>query len=91
LVLCSTFLSETDLSNNIRRIKSPHAKTFKKRAVLAAVVLLAGIFMVIYLETQPRIVPEQELLTDVENIETLRTQFNRDAGKTRLIILVSPA
>jgi len=62
----------------------------KKRAIVAAVVLLAGIFMVIYLENQPRIVPEQELLTDIQNIETLRTQFNRDAGKTRLIILVSP-
>jgi hypothetical protein len=54
------------------------------------VVLLAGIFTVIYLENQPRMVPEQELLTDIQNIETLRTQFSRDAGKTRLIILVSP-
>ena len=62
----------------------------KKRAIVAAVVLLAGIFMVIYLENQPRIVPEQELLTDIQNIEILRTQFTRDAGKTRLIILVSP-
>ena len=63
----------------------------KKRAILAAVVLLAGLFMAVYLENRPRIVPEQELLADTENIETLRTQFNCNAGKTRLIILVSPA
>ena len=46
--------------------------------------------MGIYLETRPRIAPGQEPLTDIQNIETLRTQFNQDAGQTRLILLVAP-
>jgi len=65
-------------------------KTSKKRAVVGAVVLLAGIFMVLYFENQPRLAPRQEPLTDIQNIQTLRAQFNREVGKTRLIILVSP-
>jgi len=52
--------------------------------------LLAGIFLAIYLENRPRLVPGQAPLADLSNIETLRTQFNQDLGKTRLIILVSP-
>ena len=85
-VLCSTILLRTDFSNEVRMIK----KASKKRATLGAVVLLAAILMVVYFENQPRIAPEQEPLTDIQNIETLRAQFNRDVGKTRLIILVSP-
>jgi len=61
-----------------------------KRSILALAVVLAGIFLVVYLETRPRLAPGQAPLADIQNIETLRTQFNHDAGKTRLIILGSP-
>lgn len=63
-----------------------------KRVIITAVVLLAGIFMVLYFEvrSQPRLAPGQKPITDIENIDALRTQFNLDTGKTRLIILVSP-
>ncbi|HEX9388598.1 MAG TPA: hypothetical protein VF918_19900 [Anaerolineales bacterium] len=61
-----------------------------KRNILILTVFLAAILLAIYFEIQPRIAPGQAPLTDISNIETLRTQFNRDAGKTRLIILVSP-
>ncbi len=61
-----------------------------KRNILVLTVFLAAILLAIYFETRPRIAPGQAPLADISNIETLRTQFNRDAGKTRLIILVSP-
>ncbi len=61
-----------------------------KRNILILTVFLAAILLAIYFETRPRIAPGQAPLTDISNIETLRTQFNRDAGQTRLIILVSP-
>jgi len=61
-----------------------------KRNIFSLAVLLAGILLVIYFETRPRLAPGQTPLANISNIETLRTQFNRDAGKTRLIILVSP-
>jgi len=64
--------------------------SLKKRAIVVAVVLLAAVFMVVYFENQSHLAPGQEPLTDIQNIETLRAQFNRDVGKTRLIILVSP-
>ena len=61
-----------------------------KRSIFALVVLLVGIFLVVYLETRPRLAPGQAPLTDIQNIETLRAQFNQDVGQTRLIVLVSP-
>jgi len=61
-----------------------------KRNVFALAVLLAAILLAIYNETRPRIAPGQAPLTDISNIETLRTQFNRDVGQTRLILLLSP-
>lgn len=61
-----------------------------KRNILIFAVLSASIFLAIYVEIQPRQAPGQAPLTDISNIETLRAQFNRDAGKTRLILLVSP-
>jgi len=61
-----------------------------KPILITGAILLAAVFTSIYLQTRPRTVPGQEPLTDIQNIETLRTQFNRDAGKTRLILLVSP-
>ena len=61
-----------------------------KRNIFILTVLLAAIFLAIYFETRPRLAPGQAPLSDISNIETLRTQFNQDVGKTRLIILVSP-
>ena len=64
---------------------------FSKRSILAVVVLLAVGLAVSYLVgTRARSAPGQRPLADLSDIETLRTQFNQDAGKTRLIILVSP-
>ncbi len=61
-----------------------------KRSIFALIILLAIVLLGIYVETRPRLVPGQAPLTDIQNIKTLRTQFNRDVGQTRLIILVSP-
>lgn len=61
-----------------------------KRGSIAITILIIALLVGIYLETRPRIAPGQEPLTDLPNIETLRNQFNQDAGKTRLIILVAP-
>ena len=61
-----------------------------KRNLILLTIFFAGVFSAIYFETQPRLAPGQAPLTNISNIETLRKQFNQDAGKTRLIILVSP-
>jgi len=61
-----------------------------KRNIFALIILIVALLLGIYLETRPRLAPGQAPLTDIQNIETLRTQFNQDVGKTRLIILVSP-
>ena len=61
-----------------------------KRSVFVLLILFVAVTVGIYLETRPRLVPGQAPLTDIQNIETLRTQFNRDAGNSRLIILLSP-
>jgi len=61
-----------------------------KRNIFALIILLVALLLGIYLETRPRLAPGQAPLKDIQNIETLRTQFNQDVGKTRLIILVSP-
>ena len=61
-----------------------------KRSIFVVIILLITITLGIYLETRPRMAPGQEPLTDIQNIETLRMQFNSDVGKTRLILLVSP-
>jgi len=61
-----------------------------KRNIFALVILIVALLLGIYLETRPRLAQGQAPLTDTQNIETLRTQFNQDVGKTRLIILVSP-
>jgi len=65
-------------------------KFLSKRSIFALAVLLASLLLVVYIETQPRLAPGQEPLSDIRDIETLRTQFNQDVGYTRLIILVSP-
>jgi hypothetical protein len=65
-------------------------KPASKRGILALIILVIAISLAVYFETRPRLAPGQAPLTDIQNIETLRTAFNRDVGKTRLIILVSP-
>ena len=65
-------------------------KFLSKRSIFALAVLLAGLLLAVYIETRPRLAPGQAPLSDIRDIETLRTQFNRDVGQTRLIILVSP-
>ena len=61
-----------------------------KRNLLALTALLIGGLLVIYFGSQSQLVSERKPLTDIRSIETLRTQFNRDAGKTRLIMLMVP-
>jgi len=39
---------------------------------------------------QSQLAPARDPLSEIQTIETLRAQFNRDAGKTRLILLLSP-
>jgi len=65
-------------------------RSLSKGGMMVLIVLLTSALLVIYLVSQPRLVPGQEPLADVRNIETLRAQFNHDVGQTRLIILVSP-
>ncbi len=61
-----------------------------KRNLLALAALLAGILLVLYFAPQSQLAPTRDPLTEIQSIETLRHQFNRDAGKTRLILLLSP-
>jgi hypothetical protein len=61
-----------------------------KHGLLAAAVLLFGAFLVIYLDDPSQPAPSQEPLMDLQSIETLHPQFNDDAGKIRLILLLSP-
>ena len=65
-------------------------KLAAKRSVIALIILAIALSLAVYFETRPRLAPGQAPLTDIQNIETLRAAFNQDAGKTRLIILVSP-
>ena len=65
-------------------------RSFSKGGIIVLTLLLFSILLAVYLVSQPRIVLGQEPLTDVRNIETLRTQFNLDVGQPRLIVLVSP-
>jgi hypothetical protein len=65
-------------------------KFLSKRSIIVIIIFVATLLLAVYFETRPRLAPGQEPLTDIQNIETLRAQFNKDAGKARLIILVSP-
>ena len=65
-------------------------RSLSKRGSVALIILLATVLLGIYLENRPRLAPGQAPLTDIQNIETLRAQFNKDVGQTRLIVLVSP-
>ncbi len=68
----------------------PVNRSLSKSGQFILIALVIAAFWVIDLMTQPQLVPGQKPLTDINDIETLRAQFNRDSGKTRLIILVSP-
>jgi len=72
------------------RAQNPMKKPLTNRIIIAAIALLAGLLIVFYSEIRSRNGSDSGSLTDIKNIDTLRTQFNLDAGKTRLIILVSP-
>jgi hypothetical protein len=61
-----------------------------KRNVLALAVLIISAGLVIHFKAAGQPAPDRKALTDIQGIETLRGQFNRDAGKTRLILLLSP-
>jgi hypothetical protein len=61
-----------------------------KRGLLAAAITLVVGALAIYIETRTHPEPNPEELTDINDIEALRAQFNRDAGHTRLILLLSP-
>jgi len=61
-----------------------------KRNLLAFAALLISVLLVIHFKPQSQLAAAQKPLTDIQNIETLRAQFNRDAGKTRLIMLMAP-
>ena len=72
-------------------IKESHMTPFlSKRNLLALAALLIGILLVVCFESQPQVAPAQGPLTEIQSIETLRAQFNHDAGKIRLIMLLSP-
>jgi len=69
----------------------PHMTPFPTwRIWLAIAALMMGVVLVIYFEPFSRLTGDREALTDVRGIQTLRDQFNRDAGKARLILLLSP-
>jgi hypothetical protein len=57
---------------------------------LAVSALLMGVLLAIYFKPLSQLTRGRETLTDIRGIQTLRAQFNRDAGKTRLILLLSP-
>ena len=66
------------------------SKFLSKRSIVVFLVLVVTLLLGVYIQTRPHLAPGQKPLVDIQNIETLRAQFNKDAGKTRLIILVSP-
>lgn len=70
--------------------ESPPNRSLSKGGMLALIALLASTLLAVYFVTQPRLVPGQAPLVNIQNIETLREQFNNDMGKTRLILIASP-
>lgn len=68
----------------------PVKKLLTSRLLIAAAALLAGLVIVFYSEFRPESGQNQQALANIQDIDTLRTQFDLDAGKTRLVILVSP-
>jgi hypothetical protein len=61
-----------------------------KRSAIGFVLLVGAILLAMYIEALVKPSPGQGSLIDIQNIETLRAQFNRDEGYVRLILLASP-
>lgn len=61
-----------------------------KRVIIPLVAILIAVALATYLGTRSHLAPGQPPLADVDSLETLRTQFNRDNGQARLILLISP-
>jgi hypothetical protein len=59
-------------------------------ALLAALAVVAGFLFTHQLSPKQSASALAGNLTDIQRIETLRDDFNRDGGQTRLILLVSP-
>jgi len=64
--------------------------SWSKRGRFILLVIVAAALWVIYLTAAHQLASGQKPLTDIHDIETLRAQFNEDAGTSRLILLVSP-
>jgi hypothetical protein len=60
------------------------------RAIAIGVILLISTGLASYLDNRLQPATENTPLAEIRNIKMLRDQFNRDAGKTRLILLMSP-
>jgi hypothetical protein len=61
-----------------------------KRNWLALVALMSGVLLAIFFRPSSPLASEKQSLKEIQSVETLRAQFNREAGKTRLILLLSP-
>ena len=62
-------------------------RVLSRRGVLAILVILASLLFVY----QSRVHDTTALpLTEIQSVDTLREQFDRDVGRPRLILLVSP-
>jgi hypothetical protein len=65
-------------------------RSFRTGGLIVLLVLLLSTILALYVASRPRLAPGQQPLVEIDSIETLRSQFNRDVGQARLIILVSP-
>jgi hypothetical protein len=70
--------------------ESPVHRSMSRLGLLVLLGILSGAFLAAHAMAQPQLASGQNPLTDIKNIKTLRAQFNRDTGMTRLIILVVP-
>ena len=65
-------------------------RLLSKRGLLAASVIVASVIFAYQSKIRSLLYPSPATLTDVQNVDLLREQFNRDSGRPRLILLVSP-
>ena len=61
-----------------------------KRLTIAVAVMVATAGYLAYPRIKLAMSGQSVQLTDVSNVDSLRTQFNQDAGSPRLILVVSP-
>ena len=69
---------------------APPNRSFSTRGLILVLTFIILAVSVIYVLSIPHPMPVTAPLTDLQSIDALRAQFNQDAGKTRLILLVSP-